>query len=420
MIAAGEFVEWAYVFGYRYGSPKEPMKAALEAGRDILFDIDWQGTHSSGRFGNDLVSIFVLPPSMDELERRLHNRGTNSEEVIESRMHRAADEIDHWAEYEYVLVNQDMDVCLSEVRSIVDGRTSAPRSATLPLRLCPTPVERPQQLSVEKLEEPRRSKEVATSFSSAVSASASEPHCSSCQRSSMLTASQACSARSPFEHGQARQQRSADRHQRRQTRKPEGVERGDGVRKLLHRRRRLRDVHQPGRGREIHVVTPPRPAEQRVPAPLLPFDQSAWPFRAVAGEIGLRVSREAIRELAPRRRDPVDGGIRQPRQWHRARIDLLPDRAPLVGNRLSKGGRRRLKRGARWRLHRAPIQPDSPAVLFGLDCHFLPEPLHGRSCRSFSSHAFFSRIGAKRASITPMMQTTAPTCGQPPSRNRSE
>ncbi|HVL79770.1 MAG TPA: guanylate kinase [Sphingomicrobium sp.] len=120
LIDAGEFVEWAPVFGYRYGTPKAPVKAALKAGRDILFDIDWQGTQQlQAAMGEDLVTIFILPPSMAELERRLKERGTDSPEVIADRMGRAAGEISHWPEYEYVLVNNDMDECLAEVRSIV-------------------------------------------------------------------------------------------------------------------------------------------------------------------------------------------------------------------------------------------------------------------------------------------------------------
>ena len=120
LIGASEFVEWAPVFGYRYGTPKAPVKDALRDGRDILFDIDWQGTqqlHSA--MGEDLVRIFILPPSMTELERRLRERGTDSEEVVADRMRRADSEISHWAEYDYVLVNADMDVCLAEVRTIV-------------------------------------------------------------------------------------------------------------------------------------------------------------------------------------------------------------------------------------------------------------------------------------------------------------
>jgi guanylate kinase len=125
MIASGEFVEWAFVFGHRYGTPKAPVKAALKDGRDILFDIDWQGARQlEPDFGEHLVTIFLLPPSMDELERRLRARGTDSEEVIAHRMRRAADEIDHWAEYDYVLVNTDMEECLAQVRAIVAAERS--------------------------------------------------------------------------------------------------------------------------------------------------------------------------------------------------------------------------------------------------------------------------------------------------------
>jgi guanylate kinase len=120
LIDDGEFVEWAPVFGFRYGTPKAPVKAGLKDGRDILFDIDWQGTqqlHSA--MGEDLVRIFILPPSMAELERRLHSRGTDPEEIIADRMQRSTGEISHWAEYDYVLINRDMDACLAEVRTIV-------------------------------------------------------------------------------------------------------------------------------------------------------------------------------------------------------------------------------------------------------------------------------------------------------------
>ena len=120
LIEAGEFVEWAHVFGYRYGTPKLPVKDALRAGRDILFDIDWQGTQQlKAAMGEDLVSIFLLPPSTAELERRLRERGTDSETTIGSRMSRAASEISHWPEYEYVLVNSDAGECLTQIRSIV-------------------------------------------------------------------------------------------------------------------------------------------------------------------------------------------------------------------------------------------------------------------------------------------------------------
>jgi guanylate kinase len=120
MVAEGEFLEWAHVFGHRYGTPRGPVEAALSQGRDVLFDIDWQGTqqlHAKAR--QDLVRVFILPPSLDELERRLRGRGTDSDEVIAQRMERAAAEISHWAEYDYVLVNQDAASCLAEVRTIL-------------------------------------------------------------------------------------------------------------------------------------------------------------------------------------------------------------------------------------------------------------------------------------------------------------
>ena len=120
LIEADEFAEWAYVFDHLYGSPKEPIKEALRAGRDTLFDIDWQGTQQlEYAFRTDLVRIFILPPSMKELERRLHERGTDSEEIIAGRMRRAASEIGHWAEYDYVLINEDMEKCLADVRAII-------------------------------------------------------------------------------------------------------------------------------------------------------------------------------------------------------------------------------------------------------------------------------------------------------------
>ena len=120
IIEAGEFVEWAPVFNHRYGTLKAPVKAALKAGSDILFDIDWQGTQQLGAaMGEDLVTIFILPPSMGELERRLMARGQDSDEVIATRMQRAAGEISHWPEYDYVLINRDMGQCLEQVRSIV-------------------------------------------------------------------------------------------------------------------------------------------------------------------------------------------------------------------------------------------------------------------------------------------------------------
>jgi guanylate kinase len=120
MVADGEFAEWAPVFDYHYGSPQAPIKAALREGQDVIFDIDWQGTQQlHAAMGEDLVRVFILPPSMQELDRRLHERGTDTDEVIAGRMQRAAAEISHWAEYDYVLINEDMDECLGEVRAIL-------------------------------------------------------------------------------------------------------------------------------------------------------------------------------------------------------------------------------------------------------------------------------------------------------------
>ncbi|MCA1653569.1 MAG: guanylate kinase [Sphingomonadales bacterium] len=123
LIADDSFAEWAHVFDHRYGTPKEPIKAALRSGRDVLFDVDWQGAEQlSVGLGEELVTIFILPPSMKELERRLRARATDTEAVIAGRMNRAAGEIGHWAEYDYVLINEDTDKCLAEVRAIVAGQ----------------------------------------------------------------------------------------------------------------------------------------------------------------------------------------------------------------------------------------------------------------------------------------------------------
>jgi guanylate kinase len=120
MVADGDFLEWAHVFGHRYGTPRGPVEASLSQGCDVLFDIDWQGTQQlHAKAGQDLVRVFILPPSLDELERRLRGRGTDSDEVIAQRMERAAAEMSHWAEYDYVLINQDAEACLAEVRTIL-------------------------------------------------------------------------------------------------------------------------------------------------------------------------------------------------------------------------------------------------------------------------------------------------------------
>ena len=120
MVAAQEFLEYATVFGNRYGTPAAPVDVALTSGSDVLFDIDWQGTQQlRQRARDDVVSIFILPPSLAELERRLRARAVDDAAVIAARMARASDEISHWAEYDYVLINHEIIACLAEVRAIL-------------------------------------------------------------------------------------------------------------------------------------------------------------------------------------------------------------------------------------------------------------------------------------------------------------
>ncbi|MBX9897397.1 MAG: guanylate kinase [Qipengyuania sp.] len=120
MVEEDDFYEWAHVFGHRYGTPKGRIRAALKEGQDFLFDIDWQGTQQLyQKDRQDVVSVFILPPSIDELRRRLESRATDSGEVIGSRMERARGEISHWAEYEYVVINDDVDACFAKVREIL-------------------------------------------------------------------------------------------------------------------------------------------------------------------------------------------------------------------------------------------------------------------------------------------------------------
>ncbi len=121
MVAQDELLEWATVFGNRYGTPRAPVEAALHAGRDVLFDIDWQGTQQLQQTdaASDLVRVFILPPNLAELERRLIGRATDPADVIAGRMARARDEISHWGEYDYILINDDAAVCLGEIRSIL-------------------------------------------------------------------------------------------------------------------------------------------------------------------------------------------------------------------------------------------------------------------------------------------------------------
>jgi guanylate kinase len=120
MVADDAFLEWAEVFGNRYGTPRGPVEAAMATGRDILFDIDWQGTQQlKAKARDDVVSIFILPPSIEALRSRLQTRAQDGPSVIAARMARAVDEISHWAEYDYVLVNDSIETCLAQVRSIL-------------------------------------------------------------------------------------------------------------------------------------------------------------------------------------------------------------------------------------------------------------------------------------------------------------
>jgi guanylate kinase len=122
MAANSELLEWAEVFGNLYGTPRAPVDQALASGRDVLFDIDWQGTQQlREKARSDMASIFVLPPSIGELERRLHTRALDDERVIKSRMAKAGDELSHWAEYDYVIVNDDVDEALAKVRMILSA-----------------------------------------------------------------------------------------------------------------------------------------------------------------------------------------------------------------------------------------------------------------------------------------------------------
>jgi guanylate kinase len=120
MVARGELLEWAEVFEHRYGTPRQPVTEALQAGRDALFDIDWQGTQQlREKARTDLVSVFILPPTAKELESRLKQRAQDSKSVIGSRMAKAADEMSHWPEYDYVIVNRDRRQAFTELRAIL-------------------------------------------------------------------------------------------------------------------------------------------------------------------------------------------------------------------------------------------------------------------------------------------------------------
>jgi guanylate kinase len=120
MVEGNELLEWATVFGNRYGTPRAPVEAALSAGQDVLFDIDWQGTQQlREKARQDVVSVFILPPSAAALEQRLHTRAQDSDEVIRARMSRASHEMSHWAEYDYIVINRSVDDAFAEVQSIL-------------------------------------------------------------------------------------------------------------------------------------------------------------------------------------------------------------------------------------------------------------------------------------------------------------
>ena len=126
MVDAGEMLEHAEVFGNYYGTPKGPVETAMMAGRDTIFDIDWQGGQQIRRsaLANDVVSIFILPPSIADLESRLRGRAQDSDEVIANRMAQSRDEISHWAEYDYVIVNRDVDAAEAELKTVLMAERS--------------------------------------------------------------------------------------------------------------------------------------------------------------------------------------------------------------------------------------------------------------------------------------------------------
>ena len=123
LVQSGEMLEHAEVFGNFYGSPKAPVEAAMREGRDTLFDIDWQGGQQirNSSLGRDVVSIFILPPSIAELEVRLRARAQDSDEIIAGRMEKSRDEISHWAEYDYVIINRDIDSAVNELTAILQA-----------------------------------------------------------------------------------------------------------------------------------------------------------------------------------------------------------------------------------------------------------------------------------------------------------
>jgi guanylate kinase len=123
MVVRGDMLEHAEVFGNFYGSPRGPVEGAINAGRDVLFDVDWQGGQQvrNSALGKHVLSIFILPPSIPELERRLISRGQDSADVIDSRMAKSRDEISHWPEYDYVLVNDDLNATEQRLKTIISA-----------------------------------------------------------------------------------------------------------------------------------------------------------------------------------------------------------------------------------------------------------------------------------------------------------
>ncbi len=120
MAKAGELLEWANVFDNRYGTPRAPVDAALSAGKDVLFDIDWQGTQQlRDKQPSDVVSVFILPPSVQALEHRLHTRAQDSDEVIRGRMKKAGDEMSHFDAYDYIVVNDNIGIAFEAVKAIL-------------------------------------------------------------------------------------------------------------------------------------------------------------------------------------------------------------------------------------------------------------------------------------------------------------
>ena len=120
MVKRDELLEWAIVFDNRYGTPRAPVEAALSAGQDVLFDIDWQGTQQlRSRSPNDVVSVFILPPSVQALEQRLHTRAQDSDQVIRGRMKKAGDEMSHFDAYDYIVVNDNIGIAFEAVKSIL-------------------------------------------------------------------------------------------------------------------------------------------------------------------------------------------------------------------------------------------------------------------------------------------------------------